>query len=261
MIRIFDGNNYYRRVLETDISGLAPRKILTDTINCKDVQIWVWDGTNGNAKRRELYPDYKANRKPVRTDIYAGFETVRTVLSHTSAFQVSVPQYEGDDVVATLALRYAAGGHEVAIYSTDFDFAQLTGLYPNQIFCGARLKDHITGDLVRHYKTWVGDPSDNIRGVPGFGDVTWQRTSKDAIRHVTHDIVCDQFDPKQSMVDGQFSAKVLDWLSDPQNRETFRVYWSIVGFYEVPDILIDKHLIVGVENYAAADAYLKEWMM
>lgn len=256
MIRIYDGNNYYRRVLETDATGLAPRKILTDTINCQDVQIWVWDGLNGNAKRREIYPEYKAQRRAVRTDIYAGFETVQRVLEHTKAFQISVPGYEGDDVVATLAKRYAGAGHQVSIYSTDFDFIQLTGAFPNHIFCGAKLKSHIPGNLVRHYKTWVGDPSDNLRGIPGFGDGTWTRTDKEVIRRITSDIIGGDT-PRH---DSNLSTRVNDWLADPDNQNQFRIYWDIIGFYEVSDILIDKHLIVGVENYQAADQYLKQWM-
>lgn len=256
MIRIYDGNNYYRRVLETDATGLAPRRILTDTIQCTDVQIWVWDGQNGNAKRRALYPDYKAHRAITRGDIYAGFETVQQVLKHTAAFQISVPGYEGDDVVATLSRRYADAGHQVSIYSTDFDFIQLTGKYRDRIFCGARLKDHVPGDLVRHYKTWVGDSSDNIRGVPGFGDVTWERTDKEIIKRVTADIVGGD-KPRH---DGNLSKKVNDWLTDADNQKLFRVYWDIIGFYDVPDILLDEHLVVGVENYEAANTYLKQWM-
>lgn len=255
MIRIYDGNNYYRRLLESNPTGLTAREVLTDTLACTDVQIWVWDGLHGNAKRRELYPDYKANRKPVRTDIYAGFETVREVLRHTSAFQISIPGYEGDDVISTLAQRYAKSGNQVSVYSTDFDFIQLTGRYRSQIFCGAKLKAHISGELVRHYKTWVGDPSDNIRGIPGFGDVTWQRTDKQVIQHVTSDVISGSFTPSESL-----STKVNTWLSDPENQKLFRVYWDIIGFYDVPEILIDEHLVVGVPNYEAADTYLKQWM-
>lgn len=256
MIRIYDGNNYYRRVLETDASGMAPRVILTDTLNCLDVQIWVWDGDKGNARRRKLFPDYKLNRQPVRTDIYAGFDTVKEVLKHTRAFQIEVPGYEGDDVIATLAQRYALGGNEVAIYSTDFDFIQLTGRFPSHIFCGAKLKDHVSGDLVRHYKCWVGDSSDNIRGVPGFGDVTWQRTDKDLIRTVTSEILQNDV---SSLTGSGLSVKVQNWLRQPENQELFKVHWDIIGFYEVPDILLDKHTIVGVEDYAKADQYLKEF--
>lgn len=280
MIRIYDGNNYYRRILETNTNGKAPREVLVDTINCPDVQIWVWDGEHGNARRRELYPDYKANRKAVRTDIYAGFDTVQTVLRHTRAFQITVPGYEGDDVVATLAAKYADAGNEVGIYSTDFDFAQLAGEYQGRVFCGARLKDHVPSSMVRHYKSWVGDPSDNIRGVPGFGDVTWERTDKEVIRRATAAILYSERGDDPAVHDGSwspnpvsrsrgpladyngsFSRRVEDWFCDPANCATFKTYWDIVGFYDVPEMLIDKHLICGVEDYYAADTYLKQWMI
>lgn len=255
MIRIYDGNNYYRRVLETDQSGMAPRVILSDTINCPDVQIWVWDGENANARRRELFPDYKRNRKPVRTDIYAGFDVVKRTLTHTRAFQLEIPTYEGDDVVATLARRYASGGNQVAIYSTDYDFVQLTGEYPDHIFCGAKLKPGVDGRLVRHYKSWVGDPSDNIPGIVGFGEVTWSRTPKDTIRTITNEIISGE----DFIGDDSLSSRVCSFLGSAEGRALFRSYWDIVGFYEVPDMLIDKHLIQGVEDYQAADQYLKQW--
>lgn len=255
MIRIFDGNNYYRRLIEANKTGLTAREVLTDTFNCQDVQVWVWDGANGNGRRRALYPDYKSHRQPVRTDIYAGFDVVKSVLKWTSAFQIEVPGYEGDDVIATLSQRYAAAGNEVAVYSTDFDFIQLTGRYPSHIFCGAKLKDHVSGDLVRHYKCWVGDSSDHIRGIPGFGDVTWRRTDKSFIREATEAIL-EKKAPKRNPF---FSKKVNEWLADPVNQEQFRIYWEIVGFYEVPDDLLDKHLICGKPDYEAADNYLKEF--
>ena len=131
---------------------------------------------------------------------------------------------------------------------------QLTGRYKSNIFCGAKLKDHVSGDLVRHYKCWVGDPSDNIRGIPGFGDITWQRTDKEIITRVTSEIVNGE---QPTYFEKRLSPKVNEWLADPANQELFRVYWDIIGFYEVPDILIDKHLICGEENYQAADTYLK----
>ncbi len=257
MIKIFDGNNYYRRRLETDFTGRAAREIVEEMILETDVCIWVWDGENGNARRRNRYDRYKANRKVVRTDIYAGFETLKNVLRHTNTFQLSVPTFEGDDVIATLARRYAMGGNDVSIYSTDYDFVQLSGEFPRRIFCGAKPKSLVGTDLVRHYKCWVGDPSDNISGIPGFGDVTWERTDKSVLRDTTTNLISTG----RHVQRGELSNKVNNWLSEPANAELFRTFWEIVGFYDVPNNLIDQHLIQGVEDFAKADAYLKEWMM
>lgn len=254
MINIYDGNNYYRKTLETDITGFAPRGILNEMLAPKDVTIWCWDGSNGNAKRREIYPEYKRNRGPVKKDIYAGFDQLKEILKHTAVYQVEVPGYEADDVIAALARRHA--DQKIAIYSNDYDFSQLHAEFPDSIFTGAKRKASVPDHLVKHYKTLVGDPSDNIPGIKGFGEKAWEALGEGVAEYLISDLVT--FDTFEK--DGLTPA-VINWLNVPDNREMIRKFWTIIGFIDVPLELINEHTIKGVPDFAKADAILKEFML
>lgn len=248
MIQIFDGNNYYRKRLEYDTTGMLPRTVLNETFDAKVPQVWVWDGFKGNEKRRAIYPDYKMNRTPKPSSLYEALKFMRGLLNHSPAIQVRVPGYEADDVVATLARHYAKAGTEIEIHSNDYDFVQLTAEHPTRIFCGARLKGDVKAADIRLYKSTVGDASDNIKGIKGFGATSWPLVDKGALKRM---ILEDG--PVPEMRPG---AK--KWAEE--NRDQLKAYWEIVGFYDVPMPLIDEHMTVGDRDYRKADDQLREFM-
>ncbi|MES0134551.1 hypothetical protein NKJ88_06245 [Mesorhizobium sp. M0016] len=254
MINIYDGNNYFRIMLETDVTGLAPRTVLDKFLDAKEPTIWVWDGAKGNAKRREVYPEYKRNRSPLKKDIYAGFETVQEVLNYTPVIQVKVPGYEADDVIAALARNYGRRKEQVAVYSTDADFLQLSAEFPDHVFSGARPKADVPSKLVRLYKTCVGDPSDNIPGIGGFGDVTWRNADKAQLQALVDACVAETELPEIDL-----PKRCHTWLAE--NRVLVKHFWEIVGFIPVDLAVISDHMTVGKRNYEAADTYLKQWFL
>jgi hypothetical protein len=246
MIRIYDANNWYRRLLETDTTGSPARNTLIDTFTAPCPVIFVWDGAKGNDRRRATYPDYKMNRGAVDQSIYDGFRFLQSLLVHSPAIQVRVPGYEADDVVATLAKRFAKAGSDIEIYSNDADFLQLGADHP-RIFCGARAKDDIPGRDIRLYKTTVGDPVDNIKGIKGFGKTSWPLVDKGALRRM---ILEDGPVP-------EMRPAAARWADE--NRDQLKVYWEIVGFYDVPGELIDQHMTAGDRDFQAADDMLQRF--
>lgn len=248
MIAIYDANNYVRRVLETDATGLAPRTILSTVNNSQDIVLFVWDGLGGNKKRREIYPAYKQGRAPIKKDIFAGFEMVEETLRFSPAIQIKVPGFEADDVIAELTRHYAREGDQIAIYSTDLDYLQLSGQFPDRVFCGCKPK--VPADLVRYYKICVGDPSDNIPGIKGFGQKTWDEIDKPALK---------------AWVDKIIKDGVVDDIGLPPrikpSVDDIRLYNRIVAFWPVPFDLISEHMTVGKPDYAAADAHLKRYFL
>lgn len=85
--------------------------------------------------RREVFPNYKANRKKARessghdwTSIFECLNKVREELKKYSPYKViDVDGAEADDIIGVLARKYAA--HEkVLIISSDKDFVQLQSL-------------------------------------------------------------------------------------------------------------------------------------
>lgn len=248
MIRIVDANNYVRLILETDATGLTARTILNMVISSTDPCIFVWDGPNGNRRRREIYDGYKRNRTPLSKSITAGFETVEEVLKHTHAIQVKVPGYEGDDVVAALARHYAGKGEVVAIYSNDRDFAQIVGEFPDRVFAGYTPKPNVPPSLTRYYKLTVGDASDNIPGIKGFGVKTWDETDKNTLKSWVDDII--------------EKGEVRDIGLPPRVKvdvEELRCFDKIIKFIPISLEDISKHMVVGKPDHAAADAYLREF--
>lgn len=246
MIKIYDANNYIRLTLESDITGLTARSILASVNDSKDPCIFVWDGPGGNKRRREIYDGYKRNRSPLKADITTGFETVEEVLRHTNAIQVRVPGYEADDIVAALTRHYASSGESIVIYSNDQDFAQLVGEFPGRVIAGFKPKAHIPPHLIRYFKITVGDPSDNIPGIKGFGEKAWTDTDKDVLKDWVDEIVED--------------GTVRDIGLPPRVKvdvDDVRRFSKIIEFLPVSLDEISQHMTVGQPNYAAADAYLK----
>lgn len=81
--------------------------------------------SEGPTWRHELYPEYKAGRKPMPEELRAGLDRYRQAFSDLGVSSVSKPGVEADDVVATLASVVTAHGGKAIILSTDTAFCQL----------------------------------------------------------------------------------------------------------------------------------------
>ena len=94
---------------------------------------------------------------------------------------MEAPGFEADDVIATLARRYAAEGIQVTVVTGDKDLMQIVG---NGIRLLDTMKDTRSGpqdvldrfgvppELVPDVLGLAGDTADNIPGVPGIGEKT-----------------------------------------------------------------------------------------
>ncbi|MBN9551436.1 MAG: hypothetical protein J0H31_21870, partial [Alphaproteobacteria bacterium] len=197
---------------------------------------------------------YKVGRKAPDTGIYNGFHMTQKALEHTKAVQIKVPGYEADDVIALLVRRYAPKGQLVAIYSNDYDMMQLVGEFPKNVVCGAKPKANVAAQHVRLYKTWCGDSSDKIPGVPRFGDSLWEENGPDRLQRATNKIFAGDPGWRHGI---KLQPKMITWLTE--NPDLFKAYWDIVGFLDVPEDLVTEHTIIGKPDPLKADATLKEF--
>jgi len=128
-------------------------------------------------RRYEIYPEYKGNRKQKNEDSKVVFDMVqelRQLVEHIPCAHAYSDGEEADDVIATLAPKFAELGNEVVIVSSDKDLWQIinqdikvvTGsdkMVKSEMF---EEKFNISGDLSStHFvlsKALLGDPSDNI---------------------------------------------------------------------------------------------------
>lgn len=248
-ISMIDGNNRLRAIFEKvgpNALQLLYFKSISNDPNHK--VIWVFDGENSNGLRRSQFPAYKgaSNNKP--TDAF--WETMRffkELLTHSNCLQIDVPGYEADDVIATLA----KGSKEfIEIDSSDQDF--------NALLCDriTLTKEHqIEPEFVRLYKTLVGDKSDNIGGIKGFGETMWAN-----LQHSERRLLIKHFEGQETLT-GNDVAELCGFKAGPakfwdDHQELLKTYWSIIGFYDVPIELIQRHLTVGVLNPSAAQSLL-----
>lgn len=147
----------------------------------------VFDGETGNF-RSELSADYKANRPdfsamPEEETPFSQMPDIKRVLDRLGILHYEVTEdREADDIIASYAL--SVGGQDKAvILSQDKDCLQLVSDRVS-VFC-YRGKQSILYDekavidkfgvaprFFSDFKALMGDPSDNIRGLPGIGPKT-----------------------------------------------------------------------------------------
>ncbi len=158
-----------------------------------DAVAWVHD--SGTTFRHEQLPEYKATREKLDAELQQDFDrSIARVQQILAAFRVplvAVEGYEADDVIATLAERFAAAGDDVVIVSGDKDFYQLIGervtlLNPGRGGPGAVEEQVVTRanaaerlgvppERTVDFLALVGDSADNVPGVSGIGEKTAQR--------------------------------------------------------------------------------------
>ena len=142
----------------------------------------IFDPAGGNW-RRDIYPEYKANRtKPddISFHLARSFEMLKTWGIYTSAFA----KLEADDVIGAITKRAEAKGFTVTIVTKDKDYAQLVNDRVKLLDLGntigkdkATFIDHagvvakwgVAPSQIIDYLSICGDVSDNIKGVDGIG--------------------------------------------------------------------------------------------
>ena len=115
--------------------------------------------------RKEIYPDYKANRKPMEEEKKEFFNEYNQWVAEEYG-AIRADGQEADDVVATLATQ-----NDGIIVSPDKDLRTVPGKLFNPQTWTYELIDENTADYLFHLQLIEGDRSDNIPAVPGMGPV------------------------------------------------------------------------------------------
>jgi DNA polymerase-1 len=132
----------------------------------------------GPTFRDEKYAEYKAGREAMPEVLRAQLPHIHRLVDAFRFPRHSIPGYEADDVIGTVARLAEARGMDVLIVSGDKDFAQVIS---DRVRMLDAMRD-ITYDPELVRKKWgvpprqfvdllalVGDKIDNIPGVPGIG--------------------------------------------------------------------------------------------
>lgn len=81
----------------------------------------------GGCFRREMFPEYKANRPETPEDIIESVPYVKRIVEAMCIPILEIEGYEADDVIGTLAFKGAAAGYDVYMVTPDKDYGQLVG--------------------------------------------------------------------------------------------------------------------------------------
>ena len=135
--------------------------------------------------RKEKDPTYKATRKPMPDELRPQFERCKEFLERFGVPMYSMPGYEADDIIGTLAKQAEEAGLETVILSGDLDTLQLVtpavrlmttrqGFQNTVVYDEAKIFERfgLRPSQMIDYKALKGDPTDNIAGVPGVGEKT-----------------------------------------------------------------------------------------
>ena len=79
----------------------------------------------GGSFRRDIFPEYKANRSETPEDILLSIPYVKRVLDAMCIPILEVAGYEADDVIGTLSQKGVEAGYDVYMVTPDKDYGQL----------------------------------------------------------------------------------------------------------------------------------------
>lgn len=144
----------------------------------------AWDKPKTNIRKRlEMYPEYKAGRKPPPPDFYEQIPILHELLDAFGWPLYELDDYEADDIMGTLALQATKQDIETMLITSDLDMLQLVDLHVNVYALKKGLsnielfhpesfteKYQLLPTQFLDLKALKGDSSDNIPGVPGIGE-------------------------------------------------------------------------------------------
>ena len=137
--------------------------------------------------RHLAYKDYKGNRSPMPEELHEQVPIMKDVLASMEIPVVTKAGFEADDILGTVGHEAEQEGFDVAIVSGDRDLLQLATdkvkiKIPKTKAGGTVTEEYYANDVEKLYgvtpkefidmKGLMGDPSDNIPGVPGIGEKT-----------------------------------------------------------------------------------------
>jgi DNA polymerase-1 len=131
--------------------------------------------------RHEIYPEYKATRKPIDQQLISQMPIAREAAAALNIFSAEVKGYEADDLIAAIADKAQKNGVKTVIVTGDKDILQLVNDNVSvwndskDILYNAKKVEEKYGVSPQQFAyilALMGDASDNVPGVKGIGEKT-----------------------------------------------------------------------------------------
>ncbi len=137
--------------------------------------------------RKKMYDDYKIHRPKAPDELVSQIIDAHELFESFDISTFEIPGFEADDLIATTARKFQeVPDLKIIILTGDLDSLQIVkgdkvvvetlkkGISETIIYDETAVKERfgVLPQQLPDYKGFVGDPSDNIPGVPGIGPKT-----------------------------------------------------------------------------------------
>ena len=225
----------------------------------------VWDGKGGSANRKNIDPNYKAQRATARITHWGLYDTreqeqealigqlyrTQDYLDCLPIQQIVLDKLETDDIIAYIA-KQAAGSKvkKCTIVSSDKDFLQLVD-DTIEVYAPVKKKTFTKSNILEEIKVLpenynivkalLGDNSDNLAGVKGLGIKTIMSEWK-SFAYDTNASLQDVWDHCETQMDAEkpkkiFSKIIHNWDQVLTNYELMNLHTSVLDLKEKNHIL------------------------
>jgi 5'-3' exonuclease len=236
--------------------------------------ILVFDGLGGSTAKRNLYPEYKANRKLTRITNWDGFETkeeesesitnqVLRLVDYLKCLPVDLlilDEVEADDAIGYLT-KIAPG--KLFILSTDTDYYQLidekVSIYSpkKQLFYTPDVFRREFSYSAKNYllvKTMAGDSADNITGIRGLQRKTILKLFPELVEDTRFNLE-DIWKWSEERIDqNKKYALIL------QYRKQLEINYQIINLHEVMLSEVNRQAIHSLLATPNKQLYVKEFL-
>ncbi len=147
-----------------------------------DHLVAVFDGPNNKQYRTKIYQEYKSHRKGMPEDLFPQLELAIEFCEMAGIAHLEIAGFEADDVMGSVAVWAAKNGAQVYLCTSDKDMCQLVddrihvlNVHKDNLDIDAVKVKEVYGvrpDQIVDFLALMGDSSDNIPGIEGFGPKT-----------------------------------------------------------------------------------------
>lgn len=218
----------------------------------------AWDKPKTNIRKRvELYPEYKAGRKPAPPDFYEQIPILYELLDAFGWPLYELDDYEADDIMGTFAKQAEAKGVETCLITADLDALQVVGplthvyamkkgftnieLFKPESF---EAKYGIRVDQFLDLKALKGDSSDNIPGVPGIGEKTAVELLKkyDTLDNIYENLWEVKDSVRRKLEEGRASAYLSKTISEIWCDAPVELDWAVADVNDIDAVKLKTML-------------------
>ena len=147
-------------------------------VKYQPTHILIARDTKEGSFRKDIYPEYKANRSEPPDDLIPQFPLVDELIQVLGIPEIKMAGYEADDIIGSVATQWKSHFDEILIASGDKDLMQfvdgpvkMLDTMKEKTYSREDVKDKmgVYPEQIVDYLALIGDSSDNIPGVAGIG--------------------------------------------------------------------------------------------